>query len=62
MVSFLHRLECSRLSVPIDWRNPASGNVDILVVRSPAKQREKRRGTIFFDSGMSYNVVLEVPH
>ncbi|RPD60300.1 hypothetical protein L227DRAFT_97894 [Lentinus tigrinus ALCF2SS1-6] len=50
MTFAFHKLECSMLSVPIDWRDPASGSTEILILRSLARHwhREKRRGTIFF--------------
>jgi pimeloyl-ACP methyl ester carboxylesterase len=45
------RLECTRVSVPLDWGDVNGAQIQLAVIRHVATQSRRRIGTIFFNPG-----------
>jgi len=45
------RLRCAQVRAPIDWKNPARGDLSLAVMRLAAGQPKARRGALFFNPG-----------
>lgn len=45
------RLKCGTVTVPLDYDNPARGDLKIAVMRTAAGQADQRTGAIFFNPG-----------
>lgn len=45
------RLQCADARVPMDWSQPARGDLSVSVLRVAAAQPSKRRGALFFNPG-----------
>jgi hypothetical protein len=43
--------QCGTLMVPLDWSKPAGATISVAVARRPAKNPDKRVGTLFFNPG-----------
>src|SRR4051794_13765162 len=46
-----HKLQCARLTVPVDYAQPDGEQVDLAVARVPATQPKKRLGSLVFNFG-----------
>ncbi|WP_449475369.1 alpha/beta hydrolase [Streptomyces abikoensis] len=44
-------VECGTVRVPLDWARPAGEQLDVKVARVPARDREHRIGSLFFNPG-----------
>ena len=43
--------ECSTLTVPIDYRDPAAGTIDLALLRAPAEEPDARVGSLVVNPG-----------
>ena len=43
--------QCGTLKVPLDWSKPSGASISLAVARRPAKDRQHRIGTLFFNPG-----------
>jgi pimeloyl-ACP methyl ester carboxylesterase len=46
-----HRLQCTRVSVPLDWSDPNGAHISLAVIRHLVGQPAKRIGSLFFNPG-----------
>jgi pimeloyl-ACP methyl ester carboxylesterase len=46
-----HAIQCGTVSVPIDYRHPADGSLDLAVTRAPSLDGFDRDGTLLFNPG-----------
>lgn len=45
------RLQCARVSVPLEWSKPAGAKITLAVIRHLASKPNMRMGTLFFNPG-----------
>ena len=45
------RLQCTEVTVPVDWDAPAAGSIELAVVRAPATDTDARRGSLLVNPG-----------
>jgi pimeloyl-ACP methyl ester carboxylesterase len=45
------RFRCADLRAPMDWANPAKGDITVAVTRLAVKDPEKRKGSLLFNPG-----------
>jgi hypothetical protein len=45
------RLQCTRVSVPLDWARPLGAKISLAVVRHLASRPAKRIGSLFVNAG-----------
>lgn len=45
------RLECARVSVPLDWRRPAGRKISLALIRHVGSHAEQRIGSLFLNPG-----------
>ncbi|HEU0103898.1 MAG TPA: hypothetical protein VFR07_16395, partial [Mycobacteriales bacterium] len=44
-------LQCTEVTVPVDWDAPAAGSIELAVVRAPATDTDARRGSLLVNPG-----------